>query len=299
MSLMRTRRYTKSIARPCATSFPPEYSRSRGSQTMVGTPLATNASRSISNSLKVGHFAPVHDGHQRRRPAAAPVAIARQQRVEQVIDGPIHPRAESVRCLAESRHQVGGVEDLGEALAVAGARRRLGVVFGELQRVRQEKRIRASRRARRRIPGIDPGERDFRLGDGEIAKQRVVLQRGVHDALAERPQHFGRLAHARLVVGLDEKRPEKRTEEPATERQPASPHVAGEALAHGRRRPPNEVVPERDGIGHRGATATRARRRRSSASPPTSATSGPVSRCARDRSRARPSAGRPSRSRTP
>ena len=62
--------------RPSARA--PSKVRSRGSQTTVGTPASTKASRSISNSVHVGTLAEVDDRDRRRRCRAAPVAVARR-----------------------------------------------------------------------------------------------------------------------------------------------------------------------------------------------------------------------------
>src|SRR6185295_13146221 len=106
---------------PPALSAPPSKTRSRGSQTTVGTPAATNASRSSSNSLQVG-TSRQSTMAMRGGLAVPPVLVAGQERLEQPRDRGVEADVEAIaepgqrRIVARHRG-----EELGETLAVARA----------------------------------------------------------------------------------------------------------------------------------------------------------------------------------
>ena len=174
------------------------------------------------------HLAPVDNRHQRRRRGPFPLAIAGHERVEQRFDRPIHARVEF---LTEARGDRRLVEHLREPLAVARARRRFAVVFGELQRVWQHERVSPRRGARRRVAGIDPRQTGFRLAQRELREQIRTIDRHARNPLAERPQRLRRVADATFVAGVEEERPEERTERTSTEVQPPRLHPLGQRRA--------------------------------------------------------------------
>jgi hypothetical protein len=176
------------------------------------------------------HLSPVDDGHQRWRPRAAPFTETRDQRVEQRLNRPVHAHVEP---LAEARHQRFLREQLGEPLAVAGAGRRLAVVFGELQRVGQDEGVGAGRGAGRLVAGLDPRQANLLLAEGQLTQHRRGRHGHLCHALAKRPQRFSDARDARLIGGVEEERPHERADDAVAEPQTLLPHPFREARAQG------------------------------------------------------------------
>ena len=159
----------------------------------------------VAQDLELGpgrHVAPVDDRDGRRLRRAAPLAIAVEQRVEQRLDRLVE--AHAVR-FTEPRHHRQRVEQLGQPLGVAGAGRRLGVVFGEVQAVGQQERVEARRGARRLIPRIDADQPLFGLGDAELLEQRARGDRLTRHTLADRRDRLGRRAGSRASSAASER----------------------------------------------------------------------------------------------
>ena len=170
-------------------------------------------------------LAEVRDQDGRRAGPAAPLGVAGEQRVEQVRRQADVRRLEA---LAEPRHEVEPVEDLAEVLGVGQAGRRLGVVFRERQRVGQQEGIEPRRRAGPPVAGIDARQARLGLGQPHALHQLGLRHRGGDDALADRGDRLGDGAHARLVGGVEEERPQERAQRPIAEREPRIAHPRGD-----------------------------------------------------------------------
>ena len=84
------------------------------------------------------------------------------------------------------------VEQLAQPLGIGRTGRRFGVVFGEVQGIRQEERVEPRRGAGPRIAGIEADQPLLGVGDSQGAQQPAVLHRRRDDALADRGDGFGR-----------------------------------------------------------------------------------------------------------
>ena len=165
---------------------------------IVGTPSRSKRACSISNSLHVGTSRQSTIADQRRRRCAAPLAIAREQRVEQHLHRGVFLHA---IVFAEALHHRQRVENIGESFGVARSRRGLGVVFGELKRIGKQERVEARRGAGSSVARIDSSEPFFIRAQRCLREQRRICERLLYDALAERGDRFGNFADARVVVG--------------------------------------------------------------------------------------------------
>ena len=113
--------------------------------------------RRAGSRIAVGrHLAPVDNRDPRRRRRAAPLAVARDQRLEQRVDRPVTARVEA---LAEARHQRLLRRTAPRAPGCSRPAGDSRVVFGELQRVGQDERVGARGGAGRRVAGIDRASR--------------------------------------------------------------------------------------------------------------------------------------------
>ena len=129
---------------------------------------------------------------------------------------------------AEASHGDRRVEELAQALRIADAGRRLGVVLGEVEGVREQKRVEARGRAGGRIPGLDVDERVLGLGHAEMVVDVVGLERRANHPLAEERNRLGRNPDARFLSGGQKERPEEGTMDPLTEGQLLRAHRRGE-----------------------------------------------------------------------
>jgi hypothetical protein len=157
----------------------------------VGTPAATNASRSSSR-----------------------------------LDRRVEP---DVEALPEARERGPGVQQLAEelrqALRVARAGRRFRVVFGELQRIGQDEGVGSRRGAGHAVAGIDLRQADLVVTQAEVFQHLRVARRHPCDALAEPPERLRRVLHPALVGGIEEEGPQERAEQPSAEGEPAIAHA--------------------------------------------------------------------------
>ena len=120
---------------------------------------------------------------------------------------------------AEASHRGRRVEELAQALRIADAGRRLGVVLGKVQGVGQQERVEARRRARGLIPGLDVDERVFGLGHAEMVVDVVGLEGRADHALAEERNRLGCHSDARFVSRAQKEGPQERTMDTLTEGQ--------------------------------------------------------------------------------
>ena len=90
------------------------------------------------------------------------------------------------------------------------------------------------------------------LAERELPEDLGRRHRGLGDALAEPPQRLGDARDARLVGGVEEEGPEKRTDDPIAEPQPPLAHAVGQPGAHRAGRfTVEQGVPVVDRGGHR------------------------------------------------
>ena len=197
------------------------------------------------------HLAPVDDRDGGRRCRAAPVAIARDERVE-------HRRHQRegarVEPAAESRQNVEPLELARQHFRVAEARRRLRVVLGELQRVGQDERVEAGCRARRRVAGLDGNQRALVVRQRHGIEQLRPLERDVGDALSHPRDGLGHAAHQLHLLVVEEERTKERAVHAVAEVQPRRQQLARELLRKLRRQldvGPQQPVPVLDGVSNR------------------------------------------------
>ncbi len=168
-----------------------------------------------------GHASEVGDDDARRPRGAAPLAVALEQRRQHRV----HHRVRlHVELLAKAAHGGGLLEDRGEGLGVAVPGRRLGVVLGKHQRVRQQEGVQSARGAGAGIAGVDRHQRPLGLRQAEPGKQCLVAHRLADDSLADGRHHFARGTLPRLVARVHEQRAQEGATEPAAEEQPGIAH---------------------------------------------------------------------------
>src|SRR5579862_6846209 len=153
-----------------------------------------------------GHLAPVNNSDDRRRRLAAPLAIARKKGFEQHFHRFV--LLDAITFL-ESRHHGQGKKSFCQRFRVTGAGGGFGVVFGELQGIRQEECVETRSGARPVVTGRNSREALFVWCERSLRKQRGIGERLLYDAFADCSDRFGDGTNAAVVFCCEEKRAEK------------------------------------------------------------------------------------------